>query len=99
MAVARERWFGDEKIVMDADVHDINTVMGLGKAAVEALPKFQHRSGEQSVEYAICLGRVKAGEVGRAAQVRPSLPPPVHRHVALLAREKLARELGAGSGK
>jgi hypothetical protein len=57
---------GDENIVLDADVLDINTVMGLGKAAVEALPTFTHRSGEQSVECAICLGRVEEGEVGRA---------------------------------
>lgn len=63
---------GDE-IVLDADVMDINMVMGLGKSAVEALPKFRYERDDlkptaigEHLECPICLGRFEEGDMGRA---------------------------------
>lgn len=48
------------------DMLDINTVVGLGKEAVEALPTFKYRKEEPGMECAICLGQFQEEESGRS---------------------------------
>jgi hypothetical protein len=53
--------------VLDADTLDINLVVGLGKAAVEALPTFRYKTEAAAVmECAICMGEFQEGELCRS---------------------------------
>lgn len=69
----RNRASARDEIVLDADTLDINTVVGLGKAAVEALPTFRytmainHMGSTEigALECAICLGQFQEDEIGR----------------------------------
>ncbi|KAG0628434.1 hypothetical protein M758_1G026200 [Ceratodon purpureus] len=72
----RNRASPGNEIVLDADALDINMVMGLGKSAVEALPKFRYKTadhlktstdaGDSHLECPICLGKFEEDEMGRA---------------------------------
>lgn len=57
----------DSPIILDAEMLDINMVVGLNKAALEALPTFNYKADIEmgALECAICLGQFQEDELGR----------------------------------